>query len=169
MALAFRARRIPLLTICVVVAVAMAVLALCLRQPLFVAVFAFIAIVGVRASAVRTVPSREDAVRGYLSVGFARMQRGDARNAIAIATVALLASGDRAVRSDAVRLLSYAYLVEGSWAPLMSLLETEAHCLNDEELAKFELAARELRHQDEAVRIAALRVSSARCRSRKRI
>jgi stage IV sporulation protein FB len=100
----------------------------------------------------------ESTTRVKLQTAYDAIERGDVVTAIGHCRSVLNASTVPATRKDAVRLLAYAYASTAAWGKLMDLLESgSALLLEDEELEKYERAAREVGRPDEAQRIALLR------------
>jgi Zn-dependent protease len=103
---------------------------------------------------------REAPLRETLRAGYDALARGDTASAVRAGHAVLQGSGYAAVRADAVRLLAFAHLSAGAWGPLMDLMESPAsRAIPDDEMGKFEQAARELDRPDEAARIAAVRAT----------
>jgi Zn-dependent protease len=115
--------------------------------------------------ALRATSSREkDApLLELLETGFAAIGQNDAPQAIRIARDVLSRAIDQGVRRDGVRLLAFGYLHSGAWSDLVLLMESaESKRIGDDEMSKFEEAARQLGRPDEADRIAAVRATRRR-------
>jgi Zn-dependent protease len=114
----------------------------------------------VRALGARNDMEREAPLRETLRAGYDALARGDTGAAIRAGHAVLSGSTYTAVRADAVRLLAFAHLTAGAWGPLMDLMESPAsRAIPDDEMGKFEQAARELDRPEEAARIKAIRAT----------
>ncbi len=112
----------------------------------------------VRALRARGDQKRDEPLAADLRAGFDAIARGDTGEAARRARDVLAAARTNPTRVDAVRLLAFAHLYSGAWGPLVDLMESPASAaIADDELAKFEHAARELGRPEEAERIAAVR------------
>jgi Zn-dependent protease len=96
-------------------------------------------------------------LRARLQAAFDALERGNAVVAIEHGRAVLDGSEDPTVRTDAVRLLAYAYATNDGWESLTDLLTSRGQCLGDAELEKYEQGARTLGRRAVAVRIALLR------------
>ncbi len=100
---------------------------------------------------------REARSKACLAAAFEAIDRGDERRAIEDCVSVLVHSRDEGIRREAVRVLAYAYATSGAWDGLMCLLEEGgASMIAREDLARYAHAARELGHEEDADRIAAL-------------
>jgi Zn-dependent protease len=114
--------------------------------------------------ALRAASARANDVplRDLLKSGFDALEHGEPPAAVRIANDVLSRATDRAVRADAVRLLAFGYLLSRAWSDLAALMESPAAAaIGDDEMAKFEQAARELGRPAEAERIAAVQAKRA--------
>ena len=97
-------------------------------------------------------------LRELLKSGFAALEEGEPPAAVRIAKDVLSRATDRGVRIDGVRLLAFGYLLSRDWSELALLMESPASAaIGDDEMAKFEQAARELGRPAEGDRIAEVR------------
>jgi Zn-dependent protease len=109
--------------------------------------------------ALRQVDRAKDEVQYFerLKEGFAALERKDGIIAIRCAEQVLENTNVPELRFEALRLLSYARVLEGQWGPLMALLERCRSELGNTELARLEQAATESDRPEEARRIKELR------------
>jgi Zn-dependent protease len=152
----------PARWISIAIAVALGLVAAHARMLIPTLVCGVLALQNARALQIRTDPNADALLRFQLRAAFAAVERGDAAVGIRHCQVVVAASRDRTLRRDAVRLLAYAYATTGDWRRLMALLESDgAAALADGELEKYQRAARELGHDEDACRLAAVIASSA--------
>jgi Zn-dependent protease len=115
------------------------------------------AVQNVQALRAASVRQADAPLRELLKSGFAALE-GEPPAAVRIAKDVLSRATDRGVRVDAVRLLAFGYLLSRDWSELALLMESPASsAIGDDEMAKFEQAARELGRPTEGDRIAAVR------------
>jgi Zn-dependent protease len=87
---------------------------------------------------------------------YAALERHDGEQAIALLRPVIVAQTSEDLRAIALRVYSYALLIEGMWGELMPMLEKNAALIGAEELSRYATTARELGKTDEADRISAL-------------
>jgi hypothetical protein len=115
------------------------------------------AIQNVRALKTQVTRNEEAILRVHVQAAFDAAGHGDCAQAIRHCRTVLAATTEQALRADALRLLAYAYATNDDWRHLTELLESgAAAALAEGELQKYQRAARELGHPDEARRIGAL-------------
>ena len=84
------------------------------------------------------------------------LEHHDGERAIALLEPVLVPNTSEDLRAMALRVYSYALLIEGRWNELLPLLEKNAALIGPEELSRYSRTARELDRVVEAERIAAL-------------
>jgi hypothetical protein len=84
------------------------------------------------------------------------LEHHDGERAIALLDPVLVPSTSEDLRGIALRVYSYALLIEGRWNELLPLLEKNAALIGPEELSRYSKTARELDRVAEADRIADL-------------
>lgn len=84
------------------------------------------------------------------------LEHHDGNRAIALLDPVLVPSTSDDLRATALRIYSYALLIESRWDELLPLLEKNAALIGPEELSRYSRTARELDRVAEADRIAAL-------------
>lgn len=87
---------------------------------------------------------------------YVALERNDGERAIALLQPVLVPNTSEDLRAIALRVYSYALLIEGMWDELLPLLERNAALIGPEELSRYSRTARELGRVTEADRIAAL-------------
>ncbi len=147
----------PARIVSIVVSIAIVALAARYRQIWIAVLFAMFAYSNFQAY--RRVGDAQNEVALYeqLSRGFGALERQDGRTAIACAEPVYQQARTRELRFEALRLLSYARVLEGHWGPLMAMLEASGRELGPGELERLENAARECGRPEEADRISLLR------------
>jgi Zn-dependent protease len=105
---------------------------------------------------------QDQPLRAELDSGYAALNAGDHVRAIRAAESILRAARTPELQADALRLLGFAMLFDARWGPLMVLMDNGlAQVLTEGELEKFERAARETDHPEEAERIRRVRSKGA--------
>ena len=84
------------------------------------------------------------------------LERHDGAEAIELLRPVIVAQASEDLRAIALRVYSYALLIEGMWDELLPMLEKNAALIGLEEMSRYAKTARELGSVDEADRIAAL-------------
>ena len=116
------------------------------------------AVQNIQALRAASAHANDAPLRDPLKAGFAALEGGDPGAAVRIARDVLARASSAAVRTDAVRLLAFGYLLSRAWGDLVGLMESPAsQAIGDDEMEKFERAARELGRPEEGERIAAVR------------
>ena len=87
---------------------------------------------------------------------YVALERHDGEQAIALLRPVLVPNTSEDLRAIALRVYSYALLIEGMWDELLPMLERTAALIGAEELSRYSKTARELGRVAEADRIAAL-------------
>ncbi len=87
---------------------------------------------------------------------YAALERHDGEQAIALLRPVLVPHTSEDLRAIALRVYSYALLIEGMWDELLTVLEKNAALIGPEELSRYARTARELGRVAEADQIAAL-------------
>ncbi len=87
---------------------------------------------------------------------YVALEQHDGERAIALLQPVLVPNTSEELRAIALRVYSYALLIEGMWNELMPILETNAALIGAEELSRYSRTARELGRVTEADRIANL-------------
>ncbi|MGO8994890.1 MAG: metalloprotease [Polyangiaceae bacterium] len=147
----------PARIVSLVAAASICLLALLFRQTYGAFLAGIFAVQNVQALRAATSRERDAPLVALLKLGFDALGRGESAEGIRVGRDVLSRATDAAVRSDAVRLLAFGYLLARDWGELMQLMESPASgAIGDAEMAKFEQAARELERPDEANRIAAV-------------
>ena len=122
-----------------------------------------LALQNARALRARETENWDTLARAHVTAGRAAIESDEVTVAIHHCAEALRMSSAPAVRSEATRVLAYAYALTGTWRSLVRLLESEgAVAMDDAELEKYERAARELGRVADAERIAQIRTGYAR-------
>jgi hypothetical protein len=112
--------------------------------------------------ATRDATNREALARARLDAAFDALERDEASGAIEHCLDILSTSRLSQTRTDAVRLLAYAFAVRGDWSSLMAILESDlAANLPAEDLDRYQRVARDLGRREDAKCIARLRRSPA--------
>jgi Zn-dependent protease len=132
--------------------------ALVVHMALTALVCGLVAFQSARGLRTRNAERRERTARDLVTAAYAAATACDPRAAAGHCITALAISADRATRTDAVRLLAHSYATMDSWRPLVEMLESGGSvAMGDDELARYERAARELGRDADAERIAVLR------------
>jgi Zn-dependent protease len=140
-----------------IVSVALAGLSAGFREPWLAFIFGLFAFRNFQAYRQFGAAQAELALYEQLSQGFGALQREDGRTAIACAEPVVQQARTPELRVEALRLLSYARVLEGHWGPLMAMLEASGRELGPGELERLENAARECGRPEEAERIRTMR------------
>jgi Zn-dependent protease len=148
----------PARVVSFVVATLVAIYALLARQMYGAFLAGLFAVQNVQALRAKSSRENDAPLLELLKSGFGALDGGDPSQAVRIAQDVLSRATDPSVRTDAVRLLAFGYLLTKAWGELISLMESPASgAIGEGEMAKFEQAARELGRPEEAERIAAIR------------
>jgi Zn-dependent protease len=87
---------------------------------------------------------------------YVALERHDGAEAIALLRPVIVPQASEELRAIALRVYSYALLLEGKWDELLPTLEKNAPLIGDEEMTRYAKTARELGRAEEAQKIAAL-------------
>lgn len=149
----------PMRVVSIALAAILGAAAVYVRAPILLLICFLVALQNVRALPhARSRRNVEALMKVHVQAAFDALEAGDAPKGVTHCLTVLAASKSPASRREAVRLLAYAYASTESWAHLMDLLESGgAMALEDDELVKYERAARGLGRAREAARIASLR------------
>jgi len=151
-----------LVSLAVAVAVALAALAMHPPQVIMLLLAASFAVRNAMGLAGARKLRQDAPLRRALGDAIVSLQRGEARDAIAKAEAIAQETQSPELRLEALRVLAYALTADGRWGQLLQLLEGGlARAIGEDDLARFEGAARESGSRDAGDAIAALRAEPA--------
>jgi Zn-dependent protease len=116
------------------------------------------AVQNARMLAQSTRPEKDEPLREVLAKAVGDLNTGNARSAITGAELVASNAGSAELKLEALRLLAYALVADGRWSQLMQLLEGGlVRAIADDDLARFENAARSSGSREVADTIAGMR------------